>query len=237
MGTADDLKVGPFWKWIAESGRRIVLADVPLAIPDESYGGKQVWGWGLHVSPWNASSVPNRLLADLLARFGPHPGPDCHGSSTATQSLLRLRSRLIMGIERRTAILQSLIDSRDWDFFCGVYAEPHCAGHLMWHLEDESHPRHSREQVATVGHALRDVYSACDRALGDLLSSLDADTPVAVFLSHGMGPNHHAAHLFPTVLERFNRRCAGTRGNPEPNGIRGRTLDSLWKTTVARLPA
>ena len=237
LARADDIKDDPFWRWFAQSGRRIVLADVPYAIPKPEYGGKQFWGWGLHDTPWKRSSVPAGLLANLTAQFGAHPIPHCQEYTTETNSLLRFRSKLLTGIARRTEILKSLIVGRDWDFFYGVYAEPHCAGHLMWYLEDDAHPRHAPEQLATVGHALRDIYAAMDRALSELLACTDGDTTCAIFFSHGMGPNYHGEHLFPDFVSRFNDRWEG-RGPDVGRRDDGRGwFDSMWRRSVGRLPA
>jgi predicted AlkP superfamily phosphohydrolase/phosphomutase len=236
----DDIKGEPFWKFFADAGRRIVLADAPFASPNPDYGGKQYWGWGVHDAwLWRPSSVPRGLLASLSGQFGPHPVPVCHEYSTETDSLISFRSRLLTAIERRTAILRSLILSRDWDLFYGVFTEPHCAGHLMWHLEDDTHPRHSAEQLAAVGHALRDVYAAIDRALDELLASAGSDTTGAVFLSHGMGPNYNAQHLFGEFVARVIARWAGqdiatvgTPGRAENSGF-----ERLWRSSVQRIPA
>jgi predicted AlkP superfamily phosphohydrolase/phosphomutase len=234
---ADDVKGDPFWKWFAQSERRIVVADVPYSIPRTDYGGKQYCGWGQHDVAWKKTSVPHGLLYDLSTRFGIHPLPYCHNYSAETDSLLYLRPGLLTGIERRTALLKSLIGERDWDLFYGVYSEPHCAGHLMWHLEDESHPQHSQEQVAVVGHALRDIYAGIDRALGELIACVDAGTTCVIFFSHGMGPNYHAEHLFAQFVDRFNHWWRGE--SPESssqNGKRGQ-FDSLWQGSVGRIPA
>lgn len=237
IGRADDVKRVPFWKWFAQAGLRIVLADAPFTIPRLEYGGKQFWGWGVHDWLWKKSSVPEGLLSALSAKYGAHPIPYCHDHSTETDSLLRFRSGLLIAIERRTAILKSLIVCGDWDLFYGVYSEPHCAGHLMWHLEDESHSRHSPDQLATVGHALRDIYIAIDRAVAELLGSIGPETTCTIFFSHGMGPNYHGCHLFPGILDRFNRRwrgeSIGARQQESQNGL----LDSLWEGSVGRMPA
>ncbi len=237
LARAEDMRAEPFWKWFAESGRRIVLADVPYTVPKPEYGGKQFWGWGPHDLPWKRSSEPRGLLSSLSAQFGVHPVPFCQIYSTKTDSTLRLRSGLLTGIERRTEILKSLIVCRDWDFFYGVYGEPHCAGHLMWHLEDESHPRHNPEQLATVGHAMREIYAAMDRGLGELLACAGTDTTCVVFFSHGLGPNYHGEHLFPEVVERFNRWWEGESPDVERRDERRSWLDSAWQRSVRRLPA
>jgi predicted AlkP superfamily phosphohydrolase/phosphomutase len=234
---ADDVKGDPFWKWFAQSERRIVVADVPYSIPRSDYGGKQYCGWGQHDVAWSQTSVPRGLFHDLSTRFGNHPLPYCHNYSTATDSLLHLRSGLLTGIERRTALFKSLIGEHDWELFYGVYSEPHCAGHLMWHLEDASHPQYNPEQAAVAGHALREVYAGIDRALGELIGCVDAGTTCVIFFSHGMGPNYHAEHLFAQFVERFNLWWRGESPKSlSQNGRRG-PWDSLWRGSVGRIPA
>jgi predicted AlkP superfamily phosphohydrolase/phosphomutase len=236
LARAEDMKADPFWKWFAQSGLRIVLGDVTHAVPKPEYGGKQFSGWGSHDVPLKRSSVPNGLLRDLSARFGTHPIPRCHNYSMETDSLIALRSGLLTGIERRTAIFKSLLLCRDWDLFYGLYSEPHCAGHLLWHLEDDTHPAHNPEQLAALGHALRDVYEAIDRALAELLACADTDTICAVFFSHGIGPNYHADHLFPRFVGRFNRWWEGK--SPDPGGSDGLCgwVDSAWRNSIGRIP-
>src|ERR1700675_226875 len=43
LARAEDMRAEPFWKWFAESGRRIVLADVPYTVPQPEDGGEEVW--------------------------------------------------------------------------------------------------------------------------------------------------------------------------------------------------
>ncbi len=237
LARAGDIRYDWFWKWFVESGRRIVLADVPYSMPKPEYGGKQLWGWGPHDLPWKESSVPKEMLRALSAQFGVHPVPSCRDHTTETDSLMRLKSGLLVGIERRTAMLRSLILCRDWDLFYGVYGEPHCAGHMLWHLDDEAHPRHNPEQRARVGHAVRDIYSAMDEGLGELLDSVGNDTTSVVFFSHGMGPNYHGEHLFPELLGRFNHRWREERADGERGHYREGWFDSVWQGFVGRLPA
>ena len=236
LARADDLKSDCFWKWFAQSGFRLTLADVPLFKPDPEYGGKQLLGWGQHDLPWKTPSVPRGLLSSLSTRFGTHPVPYCHNYSAETDSLLDFRSGLLIGIERRTALLKSLIGAPDWDLFYGVYSEPHCAGHLMWHLEDASHPWHSQEQLGIVGHALRDIYAAIDRGLGELMATADTNTTCVLFFSHGMGPNYHGDHLFPEFVDRFNHQWTGESSDLGKGNGRCGMFDFVWRSSVGRIP-
>lgn len=236
MGRVDDVRVDYYWRWFAEAGRRIIIADVPFVIARPEYGGSQYWGWGIHDWPGKPSSVPDGLLTSLTRRFGDYPVPQCHNYSTETTSLRLLGSRLLTGLKRRTAIFRSLITETEWDLFYGVFSETHCAGHLMWHLEDDTHPRHTREQLAAVGHALRDLYAAADRALGALLELKGPDTALAIILSHGFGPNYHGTHLFSEFLARFNRQWAGGKDCNNRTSGEGGLVNALWKASVGRLP-
>ena len=48
------------------------------------------------------------------------------------------------------------------------------------------------------------MYRALDRALGELLASVDDDTTVVVLLSHGMGPHYEGDHLLGEILQRLD---------------------------------
>jgi predicted AlkP superfamily phosphohydrolase/phosphomutase len=239
IGRPSDLQGEFYWQWFAESGRRIVIADVPFSIPNVALGGLQYWGWGQHDWTTNKTSVPRSLLRRLTAQFGKHPVPSCGHYSIMTESLCQLKARLIEGIRRRTALLRSLISQERWELLSAVFCEAHCAGHLMWHLDDEAHPQHNPTQLALVGHGLRDVYSALDHALGELMAACPPDTACIVFFSHGMGPNHHADHLFSEFLQRFNQRQQ-TGGEPPPSAHGhpvGGAFATLWQHSVGRIPA
>jgi predicted AlkP superfamily phosphohydrolase/phosphomutase len=238
IGRTSDLRGQFFWRHLAEAGRRIVLADVPFSVPQPELGGVQFWGWGQHDWTTRTASVPRRLLRDLTKRFGRHPVPSCANYTPTTESLGRLEARLLEGVERRTALLRSLITGERWDFLYAAFCEAHCAGHLMWHLEDDVHPQHSPEQLAVAGHALRQVYAALDRALGELLAACPPEAACVVFFSHGMGPNYHADHLFPEFLRRFHERRDGhgtPRSVPDPHHGQGR-LGRVWQHSVGRVP-
>jgi len=238
IGRTSDARGEFYWQHFRDAGRRIAIADVPFSVPDPKLGGLQYWGWGQHDWTTRRRSVPRSLLRSVTKQVGRHPVPACGNYSTTSESLLRLRAGLLDGIRRRTELLRSLIVGREWDLLYAAFSEAHCAGHLMWHLEDELHPLHSKAQLAVTGHALRDVYVALDQALGNLMSVSPREAACVVFFSHGMGPNYHADHLFAEFLRRFHERWAGNGGTPsaitrEPSeGQFGR----LWQHSVGRIP-
>jgi predicted AlkP superfamily phosphohydrolase/phosphomutase len=228
----------PFWRWFARAGRRIVIADVPFARPEAQDGGRQFWGWCQHDQNGEPASVPGELLPDLARRFGAHPVRSCFSVGKDAAALARFRAGLLAGIRQRTELLCALAGERDWDLFYAGYCESHCAGHVAWHLNDESHPEHRREERASVGNIVLDVYSALDAGLGRLLRVAGPQTTCAILFSHGMGPNYHGDHLFEELLGRFDRARSGA-----PAEVAGAAppvvpapIERIWQSTVGRMP-
>ena len=73
-------------------------------------------------------------------------------------------------VEIRSDAARWLLSERlpDWDLALIVVSEFHSAIEPLWHGVDSSHPLHAIESGAAAGTALRDVYSAIDRLIGDL---------------------------------------------------------------------
>ena len=159
----------------------------------------------------------------------------CFSVGKDAASLVRFRDGLLAGIRQRTDLLCSLAGERDWELFYAAYCESHCVGHVAWHLNDENHPEHRREQRASAGNPVLDVYSALDAGLARLLREAGPETTSAILFSHGMGPNYHGDHLFGELLGRFNRVRAG-----EPAEVAGPTppaaFERLWRGTAGRIP-
>jgi predicted AlkP superfamily phosphohydrolase/phosphomutase len=235
-GWADDIRKEPFWKWLADQRVGLALFDIPFSIPRAAYGGRQLYGWNQHDWLWKRSSVPPGLFRQLESVAGKRVAPDCHDYTSEPAAVVELRARLIEAIRTRSGAMEALIGTGDWELFYGVYSEAHCAGHLMWHLADERHARHAEADSARLGNALLDVYREIDRSVAILLDRA-GDVTTLLLLSHGMGPNYHANHLFPVVMDRLNRLWSGRplgsdSGRPAPGGV-----DRVWRRTIGSLPA
>jgi predicted AlkP superfamily phosphohydrolase/phosphomutase len=225
---ADRLPSPPFWTHMSRAGKRVGVIDVPFARPLEGLNGMQLTNWGVHDGwSWRRSSMPPRLMDDVVARFGEHPVHHCDAENRSLGDYEDLRARLIAGVQRKAALLRHFLAQEDWDFFVGVFSETHCAGHQFWHFTDSSHPRHDPSAPVTLQSAIRDVYRAIDAGLGDILEDLGPDVPVLVLLSHGMGPYYSGSHLLNAVLERLGLGAPpAAPGFPGPDsyanrGVRG----------------
>ena len=123
--------------------------------------------------------------------------------------------RLLAGVVKKTEVVKWLMDKEDWDLFLVVFGESHPAGHYFWHFHDPSYLTHPREGAEALRHALREVYVALDRAIGEILQSIDDKTTVFVVSGDGMGPNYSGSHILNDLLTRmglFNNHDLGDNG-------------------------
>ena len=215
-----DLRGQPFWAGLAETGARIVVADVPFAAVNPALGGRQLGYWGSHEWMPHPASHPRQLLGELNSHVGRHPVGPVVEDAWARAGARDFAGMLSRAIQLRGRVLESLLDNDDWDFFFAVFSESHSAGHYLW-------------QVPGDPHALRRIYEDLDDALARFLRQLDQETGLAVVLSHGMGPNYNGCHLFPELLRRFNGQWSGSDGSGKSRSL----MDRVWSSTVVRLPA
>ena len=68
--------------------------------------------------------------------------------------------------------------------------------HSLWHLFDQTHPRHDPELAARHGGILREIVGIIDGLIGDL-RAVRPDGILLVFSLSGMGANYSGSHLLP----------------------------------------
>jgi len=107
----------------------------------------------------------------------------------------------------------TVMAEQDWDLFMICFASTHRGGHQLWDLTSMV-GKASAEEVAAVEDALRQVYIACDRAIGRLVEQAGPDTVRVVFSLHGMGPNASRSDLLREMIDRI--LSAGSNSDPRP---------------------
>jgi predicted AlkP superfamily phosphohydrolase/phosphomutase len=93
-----------------------------------------------------------------------------------------------------------------------VFPEVHHAGHQLWHTVAPSHPFYAGVNGSSFEPALKEVYRAVDRAIGNLVNAAPGDATVMVFALHGMRPAlGFPAFLGPLLCERGFSQLATLR--------------------------
>jgi predicted AlkP superfamily phosphohydrolase/phosphomutase len=201
-----DVQREPFWDALSRAGRRSAIVDVPKTFPSAGIDGIQLVDWGTHDPDQRFCSEPAALAAEIEARHGQSMFK-CDHAERSAEGLATLRDRLVARAGQRTELVLDLLGREAWDFFAVVFSEGHCAGHQLWHVRDPTHPRHDPALARALGgDPICDVYRAIDAGLGRILAQADAETPVFVLASHGMGPHYDATFLLPEILRRIRER-------------------------------
>ncbi len=193
-----------FWTQASRAGCRVAVLDVPQTVEAPSLNGVHLREWGLHDRNFRISSTPRGLLEDLRTRYGDHPVQDRACDSLAeSEGFEQLLNGLLDGSRRKTEVLLDVLNREKWDLFACAYGETHCAGHQLWHLSDENHPRYDPNAPLKLRRALKTVYQRIDTGISRLIEAAGPGAIILVLTSHGMGPYIGGPQLLPEVLARL----------------------------------
>jgi predicted AlkP superfamily phosphohydrolase/phosphomutase len=211
----------PFWEALGRAGKRVAVVDVPVSFVTPGFNGLQLVGWGEEGLNAPQSSWPSSLLRRIRARHGRHPLDGWFQRRPESLDEWRaLSSRVLLGAQRRAAIIRELHAEEPWDLFLAAFAEPHWIGHYFWHIIDAQHPDHDPRVAAACTEGIRQTWHVIDQAIGDLLAAAPGAT-LLIFSNTGMGPNYSGQHLLPEILGRL--------------GLAGRHAPSLQPHGLSRL--
>ncbi|HWS03029.1 MAG TPA: alkaline phosphatase family protein [Gammaproteobacteria bacterium] len=198
----DWLPLQPFWRELAARGQRVIAIDVPQAYAPDAYDGIEVSGWATHEILDPPASSPPDLLSRITRQFGTAPfDPEVTHPLTVDQ-LREVRDQCINTARLVGDLGVDLMQNHPWDLSIVCFSSTHRGGHQLWDLSGLKGAA-TAEQRAELGNALRDVYIACDAAIGRVVQQAGADANIIMFSLHGMGPNASRADVLPEMLTRI----------------------------------
>jgi len=195
---ASEIGVPPFWAFLDREGARCIVVDAFLNAPVPGFGGIQVLEYGTWTWFDRPAATPDGTWKEVLRRFGPYPAPE-HTKVHGRPEPRRFRDQLVAGARVKARLGRWLLGERPWDFAFFNFAEPHPAGHYLWHVRDPDYPTYA----PLAGDALLDVYRAVDEGIARVLEATDERDTVLVVSGDGMGPNYSGCHLVPEALHRL----------------------------------
>ena len=198
-----ELLADPFWQILSDHGKRVAILDVPSGPLSEKLNGIQVANWGPHDIEGEFGTYPHTYAETFRTKYGIDPVGQCDRGGHGQHDFERFRTSLLKRIEKRLEFSRELLESENWDLFCTVFNEPHCAGHQAWHLHDLEHPGYGGRLTKEVGDPIRDIYMAIDQAIGGLLQCVDDETRIMIYSSQGMGSSFSGEHLINAILSRL----------------------------------
>jgi predicted AlkP superfamily phosphohydrolase/phosphomutase len=216
----------PFWRHLPASGRHVIAVDVPLCYAPQDFDGIEVSGWATHELLQKPGSSPPGLLDEIRRDFGNAPFDEESSHELSATECIAVRDQCVETARRVGELGRSLMRKHPWDLAIVCFSSTHRGGHLLW----DRHIRKGRTTDAQrdlIANALRDIYVACDTAVGRLVEAAGDETAVMVFSLHGMGPNNDRTCLLPEMLARI---LAG--GGSDDRPARRTRLDERLRNLV-----
>lgn len=231
------LPLTPFWRELSGRGPRVLALDVPLTYAPPPFHGVEISGWASHDGLVPPCAFPAEMMRWADREVAPSPAVDEECVMLPTRRLLEIRDEQVRAAGLVGQLAVALLRREPCDLGIVVFGATHRAGHQLWDrtgLNDTPSPA----DQAALGDALRQVYVACDTALGRLVAEAGQGT-VVVFSLHGMGPNSSRVDLLPEMLRRI---LSGTTSAP-PGSRKGPLhrlrglVPNAWRHAVKkRLP-
>ncbi len=198
MVNASQIDGRTVWEYLSDAGLRVGVLNVPVTYPPRKVNGYLVPGL---LSPdQGKTTYPPDFLKPYEAELGPYrltprvsykPGNEDDFIADVFD-LIETQARYVLRL------------ARDYptDFLMVHFLATDVAQHALWKHQDATHPYHRPDEAARYGTALRDIYARLDKAVGQLIEQLPADTTVIVMSDHGFGPLHRIVNLNNFFIER-----------------------------------
>ena len=212
------------WEAASQAGLQVGVVDLPRAFGGEQFHGLQIIDWNTHFGHEAFEVHPPEQRERIQAIFGLPPPCACKARQYLEPDpaeVAKVVAHIRQSIARSLALAREQLQSRDWDIYLTSFDQLHCAGHLLWHGHDPSHPWHA--QGSTAGYdPLLDLYREVDSAVGALLAGLTDDCSIMFFTGPGMGPSYVRPELLDSILVALE----GGRASPTRKLMT--SLKGLW---------
>ena len=195
----DWLPIRPFWREFSEDGPRAVVLDAANCYAPEQFNGVEIIGWATHDALTPFSAYPPEKADWVHQHYGSKRMPDEIYDTFKKGEFISTRDLMLDISNQYTKLCTDLITTEPWDFFLAYLYSTHHGGHRLWDTNNINEPLSKTEQ-AEFKDALRQIYIASDKAIGEIIEQTDSDTTIMVLSMHGMGDNHSRGWILPDLL-------------------------------------
>ncbi len=199
------LPMMPFYRAFGQHGLRTIAIDVPITYevaPDERFDGIEVTSWSTHDKIGLTTAHPPGTMKWINRRFGREPIIIEAPCALPTKAMLRTRDELVRSAHRQADLCVELMARGRWDFVLLALGATHRGGHKLWNRTSIAGDLAPQDESAYDG-ALRDVYVACDEAIGKVVKLAGDGVTLLVCSMHGMRDNYSRFDLTPAMLDRI----------------------------------
>jgi predicted AlkP superfamily phosphohydrolase/phosphomutase len=186
------LRAKTVWTCLGEAGLRVGVLSVPLTYPPQPINGFSLADF---LTPKGSTDLshPPELITEIEESFGPYP---LYHSKVYTPSGVReLLDECHAILDYRVKTALHLMHSRDWDVLMIYLEGTDRVQHELWHILDETHPRHDPAEARRYRQDILGFYQETDAQARHFVQAAGPGTNVILMSDHGFGPIHHFVNL------------------------------------------
>ena len=175
------------WDILSEAGNRVIVHNFPCTYPPHALNGLLIADF---MTPKGRRdfTYPATLLDELEAKFGPYR---LHLSQTyANGNVAGVLAELFDELEYKAKVSEYLMQEYEWDAFFQYFWGTDRIQHELWHVFDETHPRHNREEARQYREEVYRYFQRVDEIVGRLVALAGSEALVWIASDHGFGPAH-----------------------------------------------
>jgi predicted AlkP superfamily phosphohydrolase/phosphomutase len=175
------------WDYLSDAGRRVVVHNFPCTYPVRPLNGLMISDF---MTPAGRRDItyPASLLDELEAKFGPYR---LHLSQTyASGKAQGVLDELFDELEYKARVVEYMMTRYEWDAFFQYFWGTDRIQHELWHVFDESHPRHDADEARRYRDRVHAYFDRVDQIIGRMLELAGSETLTWIVSDHGFGPAH-----------------------------------------------
>lgn len=173
------------WDLFSEENRPAISTNFPVTYPPSPINGVMISDF---MTPRGRRDIaqPSAVLAELEAKFGPYKlyMTETYARGNVDNVLKELHEEL----DYKSKVNCYLMQNYDWQMFVThIWGTDRCQ-HELWHIFDDTHPRHDKEEAKLYRERIYDYWDTVDSEVGNMLSAAGEDTAIFIASDHGFGP-------------------------------------------------
>ncbi|HWC77273.1 MAG TPA: alkaline phosphatase family protein [Blastocatellia bacterium] len=175
------------WDYLSDAGMRVVVHNFPCTYPVRPLNGLMISDF---MTPAGRRDIthPPSLLEELETKFGPYR---LHLSQTyASGKAEGVLDELFDELEYKAKVTEHMMRSGDWDAFFQYFWGTDRIQHELWHIMDETHPRHDPNEARQYRGRIHAYFTRVDEVVGRLCDLAGPDSMTWIVSDHGFGPAH-----------------------------------------------
>jgi predicted AlkP superfamily phosphohydrolase/phosphomutase len=175
------------WDILSDAGKRVIVHNFPCTYPPHQLNGLMIADFMTPRGRRDFTS-PSSLLEELETKFGDYR---LHLSQTyANGNVQGVLDELNDELEYKAKVTEYLMTNYEWDAFFQYFWGTDRIQHELWHVFDDQHPRHNREEAAQYRDEVYKYFRRVDEIIGRLTELAGKDAMVWIASDHGFGAAH-----------------------------------------------